>query len=97
MDERKKFRSDQYLILVRGESCLVCGSPFSVQAHHLRHAEKRGWGQKVSDKWVVPLCALCHGDCHTRGRESEWWALKGIDPIDWSEIFFRKWKEETDV
>ena len=72
----------------------MCGSPFSVHAHHLRHAEERGWGQKVSDKWAVPLCHMDHSDCHTRGRESEWWALKGIDPIEWAEDFFNKWDTE---
>jgi len=97
MEGRKKFRSKRYLVRVRGESCLVCGSPYSVQAHHLRHAGERGWGQKVSDEFCVPLCALCHADCHTRGRESEWWALKGIDPIEWARIFYKKWEDGNDV
>jgi len=88
MEKQKKFRSSSYLVTVRGEPCLACGSPFCVQAHHLRHAEERGWGQKVSDKWTVPLCATCHASCHTRGKEGEWWAMKGIDPIEWATIFF---------
>ena len=90
---RTKFRSSKYLSIVRGESCLACGSPQFVHAHHLRHAGKRGWGQKVSDEFAVPLCALCHAECHTRGRESEWWALKGIEPIEWAKIFYRRWSD----
>ena len=97
MDERKKFRSKPYLNLVRGEPCLVCGSPHSVQAHHMRHAGERGWGQKVSDEFTVPLCWSCHGECHTRGRESEWWALKGIDPIKWAKEFYRRWSERCQI
>ena len=90
---RMKFRSNQYLGLVRGESCLACDSPQFVHAHHLRHAGKRGWGQKVSDEFAVPLCALCHAECHTRGRESEWWAMKGIDPVVWAKEFYRRWND----
>jgi hypothetical protein len=48
-------------------------------------------GQKVSDNWTVPLCWKCHADCHTRGNESEWWALKGIDSIKWAEENFKSW------
>lgn len=80
----KPFRSGSYLNKVRGESCLRCDSPPPSQAHHLRHAEPRGVSRKTSDLWAVPLCWACHGSCHTRGNESEWWAMEGIDPIDWA-------------
>jgi hypothetical protein len=92
----KKFRSNKYLSVVRGESCLVCGSPPPVHAHHLRHSERRGMGQKVSDKFVVPLCWVCHSDCHTRGNESEWWALNGIDAIEWANNSFKGWRDENE-
>lgn len=73
----------------------MCGSPPRVQAHHLRHSENRSMGKKVSDKWTVPLCWQCHADCHTRGNESEWWALNGIDSIEWAEENFRSWGESN--
>lgn len=87
----RKLRLPAYLKKVRGESCLVCGSPFPNHAHHLRHSEKSGMGQKVSDNWVVPLCWECHASCHTRGREDEWWENLGIDPIEWAKEFYQAW------
>jgi hypothetical protein len=35
-------------------------------------------------------------DCHTRGRESEWWALQGIDALDWAKERFGEWKKESE-
>ena len=82
--EIRPWRSPKYLNRIRGEPCLVCGSPPPVQAHHTRHSERRGFSRKTSDKYAVPLCWECHASCHTRGNESEWWALHGIDALDWA-------------
>lgn len=84
---RKPWRSAAYLKRVRGESCLVCDSPFDVQAHHLRHAERRGMARKNSDEWAVPLCVACHISCHTRGDEADWWRDHGIEPVAWTRPF----------
>ena len=73
---------------------MACRSPFDVQAHHLRHAERRGISRKAADHWAVPLCVMCHLDCHTKGREGEWWASQGVDPIKWATEFHEKWKED---
>ena len=93
--QQKKYRSNKYLKSVRGEPCLICMAPPPSQAHHMRHSEHRGFSQKVGDQFTVPLCWKCHGDCHTRGNESEWWALNGIDGIEWASSNFSKWKEEN--
>ena len=90
----KPWRSAAYLAVVRGERCLACRSPFGVQAHHLRHSERRGVSRKTADLWAVPLCYECHMKCHTRGREGEWWAENvGVDPIEWAKDFYSRWKE----
>ena len=73
---------------------MSCGSPFDVQAHHLRHGEKSGMGRKVSDEFVVPLCAMCHMDCHTRGNEADWWIKKRSDPIEWALRRSSEWMEK---
>lgn len=75
---------------VRGEPCISCGSPLDVQAHHLRHAERRGFARKTADNWAVPLCVSCHLWCHTRGAEAQWWELRGVDPIVWARDFHGK-------
>ena len=50
-------------------------------AHHLRYAEPRALGRKVSDEWVVPLCATHHRALHGTGDEMRWWKEMGIEPI----------------
>ncbi len=67
--------------------CLVCGrSPG--HAHHLRFAQPRALGRKVSDEWVVPLCATHHRALHGVGDEERWWKERGIDPIGHARILW---------
>jgi hypothetical protein len=35
-------------------------------------------GRKVSDEWVVPLCATHHRALHGVGNEEKWWKGRGI-------------------
>ncbi len=58
---------------------LFCGrSP--ADAHHLRFAQPRGMGLKVSDEFTVPLCRSCHRQNHQVGDERSWWK-KTSDPL----------------
>ena len=41
----------------------------------------RGLGQKVSDEFTVPLCRAHHRELHRTGKESDWWAKAGLEPI----------------
>jgi hypothetical protein len=59
--------------------CLVCGRSPS-DAHHLRFAQSRALGRKVSDEFVVPLCRGDHREVHRHGDEAAWWRAAGIDP-----------------
>tara|TARA_R100001132_G_C3217351_1_gene57509 strand:- start:51 stop:341 length:291 start_codon:yes stop_codon:yes gene_type:complete len=88
-----KYRSQAYLKHIRSYPCLVCGG-FGEHAHHLRHAERRGWGTKNSDEFAVSLCAEHHMECHTKGDESLWWAMKGIDALDWAKNTYVEYKKE---
>jgi hypothetical protein len=54
------------------QSCLVCGRSPS-DAHHLRFAQSRALGRKVSDEFVVPLCRGHHRAVHRHGDEVAWW------------------------
>ena len=77
---------------VASQPCLVCGrSP--AQAHHVRFAQPRAIGRKVSDEWVVPLCATHHRALHNVGDEERWWKAWGIDPIASAE---RLWQQNRD-
>ena len=61
------------------QPCLVCGRQ-PADAHHLRFAQPRALGRKVSDEFTVPLCRLHHRALHARGDEQAWWAALNIDP-----------------
>ena len=66
--------------IVTKQPCLVCGRQ-PCDAHHLRFAQSRGLGLKVSDEFTVPLCRAHHRELHQSGKEVEWWARKSIEPI----------------
>jgi hypothetical protein len=69
--------------------CLVCGRIPS-QAHHLRFAQLRSMGSKVSDEWTVPLCSIHHRALHAVGNEESWWADVGIDAKGVAEGLWRQ-------
>src|SRR5262249_29898475 len=61
------------------QPCLICGRRPS-DPHHLRFAQSRALGRKVSDEFTVPLCRGHHRDLHRSRNEAAWWANLGIDP-----------------
>jgi hypothetical protein len=73
-------RDRQHLQFVAGQPCLVCGRT-PTDAHHLKFAQLRALGRKVSDKFTVPVCRAHHRALHRRGDERVWWQEEGIDPL----------------
>jgi hypothetical protein len=73
-------RDREHLKLVASQPCLVCGRTPS-DAHHIKFAEQRAMGRKVSDRFTVPVCRLHHRELHRRGNERAWWENQGIDPL----------------
>jgi hypothetical protein len=73
-------RDRNHLRFVASQPCLVCGRGPS-DAHHIKFAEQRAMGRKVSDKFTVPICRLHHRELHRRGDERAWWEKQGIDPL----------------
>jgi hypothetical protein len=71
------------------QPCLICGRT-PAHAHHIRYAQPRGLGLKVSDEFTVPLCAIHHSENHTTGDERRWWQKHKIDPLD---VANRLWQE----
>ncbi|MEE8228201.1 MAG: hypothetical protein V3R30_15370, partial [Kiloniellales bacterium] len=83
----RRIRDKEHLRYVAHQPCLICGrSPG--HAHHLRFAQPRALGRKVSDEWVVPLCATHHRALHGVGDEERWWKERGIDPIGHARILW---------
>jgi hypothetical protein len=73
-------RDRDHLKFVATQGCLVCGRTPS-DAHHVRFAEQRAMGRKVSDRFTVPICRLHHRELHRRGDERAWWRSQGLDPL----------------
>jgi ERF superfamily len=73
-------RDRDHLKFVASQGCLICARSPS-DAHHLKFAEARALGRKVSDKFTVPLCRLHHRELHRRGDERAWWQSQAIDPL----------------
>jgi ERF superfamily len=73
-------RNKAHLAFVAEQPCLVCQrSP--CDAHHLKFAQPRTLGRKVSDEFTVPLCRDHHHQLHRHGNEMAWWANVQIAPI----------------
>jgi ERF superfamily len=73
-------RDRNHLRFVAAQPCLVCGRTPS-DPHHVRFAEQRGMGRKVSDRFTVPICRLHHRELHRKGNERAWWEKQEIDPL----------------
>jgi len=73
-------RNREHLKYVAAQPCLVCGRTPS-DPHHIKFAEQRALGRKVSDRFTVPICRLHHRELHRRGHERAWWRSYGIDPL----------------
>ncbi|WP_026233682.1 ERF family protein [Bradyrhizobium sp. WSM4349] len=53
----------------------------SADAHHLKFAQPRALGRKVSDEFTVPLCRAHHQQLHRHGNERAWWSEVQISPL----------------
>lgn len=89
LSESKRLRSKEHLRFVARQPCLICGRAPS-QAHHIRYAQPRGLGIKVSDEFAVPLCAIHHTEIHATGDERRWWHEHKINPLPMAEQLWRK-------
>jgi len=75
----RRIRDREHVRFVAKQACLVCGRRPS-DAHHLRFAQSRALGRKVSDEFTVPLCRGHHREVHRCGDEAVWWKNAGVDP-----------------
>ncbi len=78
LPEPRRFRDKAHLKFVSKQPCLICGRQ-PADTHHLRFAQRRALGRKVSDEFTVPLCRGHHREVHRSGEEASWWSRAGID------------------
>jgi ERF superfamily len=79
LPEPRRVRDRDHVRSVAKRPCLICGRQ-PADAHHLRFAQSRALGRKVSDEFTVPLCRGHHREVHRCGDEAVWWQKLGIDP-----------------
>lgn len=84
----KRLRDKSHLKFVASQACLVCGRQ-PCDPHHLRFAQPKAIGLKVSDEFTVPLCRGHHRQVHQAGNEVAWWEKLNINAL---EIAERLWK-----
>ncbi|HXW30168.1 MAG TPA: ERF family protein, partial [Xanthobacteraceae bacterium] len=77
--EPRRIRDRDHVKFVAQHPCVICGR-HPADAHHLRFAQSRALGRKVSDEFTVPLCRGHHREVHRCGDEADWWSRFGIDP-----------------
>ena len=75
-----RLRDKDHRVFVSKQPCLLCGRT-PADPHHLRFAQPRALGRKVSDEFTVPVCRLHHNELHRRGDEVAWWSEAHIDPV----------------
>jgi hypothetical protein len=76
----RRIRNRAHLKYIAAQSCLICGRVPS-DAHHLKFAQPRALGLKVSDEFTVPLCRGHHRELHNAGNELKWWEAHKIDAL----------------
>jgi len=84
-----RLREKEHRKFVSNQPCIVCGRT-PVDPHHLRFAQPRALGRKVSDEFVVPVCRLHHREVHRQGDEAAWWKKLNIDPMP---VALRLWHQ----
>ena len=79
LPEPRRIRDRDHVRFVAKQPCLICGRR-PADAHHLRFAQSRALGRKVSDEFTVPLCRGHHREVHHCGDEAMWWKAASVDP-----------------
>ena len=86
--ETRRLRDKVHIKWVSRRPCLICGRQPS-DPHHLRFAQPRALGRKVSDEFLVPLCRTHHREVHRASDEVGWWKQAGIDALACAEKLWR--------
>jgi Rad52/22 family double-strand break repair protein len=89
LSEPKRLRDKAHLKFIVSQPCLVCGRQPS-DPHHLRFAQPRALGMKVSDEFTVPLCRGHHRQLHQAGNEVAWWQGLKIEPLAIAKVLWEQ-------
>jgi DNA recombination protein Rad52 len=93
--EPSRLRDKAHLKFVASQPCLICGRQPS-DPHHLRFAQSRAIGLKVSDEFTVPLCRGHHRQVHQAGNEIAWWEDLQVDALEIAQDLWEKTHASTE-
>lgn len=94
LGEPKRLRDRAHLKYVASQPCLICGRQ-PCDPHHVRFAQPRAIGMKVSDEFTVPLCRGHHRQLHQAGNEQNWWKERNIEPLDIAKVLWQETRQKT--
>jgi hypothetical protein len=89
LPEPRRIRDKAHIKFIAKQPCLICGRTPS-DAHHLRFAQRRALGRKVSDEFTVPLCRVHHREVHNSADEVAWWQRGRVDALTQARNFWLK-------
>ena len=89
----RRARDKEHLRFVTIHPCTICGRQ-PCEAHHIRYAQPRALGRRVSDEFTVPLCRVHHRELHRQGDERAWWRKLSIDPLP---IALKYWQQSRGI
>jgi hypothetical protein len=92
----RRSRDKDHIRFISRQPCTVCGRK-PCEAHHIRFAQPRALGRRVSDEFTVPLCRIHHRELHRQGDEATWWGKANIDPMPIALRFWRQTATTGDV
>ncbi len=81
LSKPKRHRSKVHLGFVAAQPCVIC-QRMPCDAHHVKFAEPKALGRKVSDEFTVPLCRHHHHELHLHGNEMAWWTNLQVAPLE---------------
>jgi hypothetical protein len=84
-----RHRNKAHLIFVAAQPCVICQRT-PCDAHHIKFAQPKALGRKVSDEFTVPLCREHHHELHRQGNEKAWWTNLQIEPIEIAKTLWQK-------
>jgi ERF superfamily len=87
--EPRRVRDREHVKFVSKHPCLICGRR-PADPHHLRFAQSRALGRKVSDEFTIPLCRGHHREVHRCGDEAARWAKVGVEPLGVANALWRE-------
>jgi hypothetical protein len=89
-----RLRDKEHCRYIATQPCVICGRTPS-EAHHIRFAQPRALGRKVSDEYTIPVCRLHHRELHRYGDEASWWVGVNVDPLPVAQELWRRSRSST--